>query len=142
MISLAPPFWLFQAVVFVILGLSDPILSLKVLDENISDTIHRLKSEKVSIGERKGFPPEFTAKTYIRPESPLATIEYDLSRQMRVQVYVYDITRSFSEELVDKVHEPGKYREYFDGSDRKSGLYICKILAGTETWIEPLLLIK
>ena len=87
-------------------------------------------------------PRSFSAKTYTRPDNPIVTIEYKLPEKVRVKVYAYNSSGSYSELLINKIHEPGNHREYFDGSERKSGLYICKIVAGKETWIEPMLLIK
>ena len=87
-------------------------------------------------------PTVFSARTYTRPDNPIVTIEYKLAEKVRVKIYAYDSSGRFSVLLINKMHEPGNYREYFDGSDRKSGLYICKIIAGSETWIEPMLLIK
>ena len=108
---------------------------LHVQEDGTTELVEVLKTESP-------LPLSFSAKTYTRPDNPIVTIEYKLSEKMRVKIYAYNSSGSYSELLVNTIHEAGTHREYFDGSDRQSGLYVCKIVVGKETWIEPMLLIK
>ena len=108
---------------------------MRVHEDGTTEVLEVIETENAS-------PQVFSARTYTRTGNPIVTIEYKLPEQTRVKIYAYNTSGNYSELLVNKVHESGTFREYFDGSDRTSGLYICKIVAGKETWIEPMLLIK
>ena len=87
-------------------------------------------------------PPSFSARSYTTPRSPIATIEYKIPVAMRVKVYVYSTDGAYSKLHINKMHEPGIFREYFDGAEHDSGLYMGRIVAGDNEWIEPILLVK
>lgn len=84
----------------------------------------------------------FFARTYQSAQSTKVTIEYNIPETQRVKVEVFDVNNTYSETLVNVRQEPGNYKVYFDGSERKSGLYICKITVNKDVWIEPMLLVK
>jgi|GEM_PF-6530385 len=85
---------------------------------------------------------DFFARTYTSPQSTKVTIEYNLPERQKVKVVVYNSDKSFSKTLVNEWQEEGNYKVYFDGSEKASGLYICKVTADKEVWVEPMLLIK
>ena len=87
-------------------------------------------------------PAEFSARSYKQPSTTIATIEYNIPRRTRVQIKVYDTTQQFEETLLNEIVDPGRYKAYFDGAERRSGLYVYHISAGEELWIEPLMLVK
>ena len=84
----------------------------------------------------------FYARTYTSPQSTKVTIEYDIAAKRTVKVEVYDVNRTFKTTLVHTQQEPGNYKVYFDGADKDSGLYMCKITVNGNVWVEPMLLIK
>ena len=85
---------------------------------------------------------DFFARTYTSPQSTKVTIEYNLPSRQKVKVVVYNTDKSFSRTLVNEWQEEGNYKVYFDGSEKASGLYMCKVTADKEVWVEPMLLIK
>ena len=84
----------------------------------------------------------FFARTYTSPQSSKVTIEYDIAAKQSVKVEVYDVSKTFSRTLVNAQQEPGNYKVYFEGANRDSGLYICRITVNGKAWVEPMLLIK
>ena len=85
---------------------------------------------------------DFFARTYTSPQSTKVTIEYNLPARQKVKVVVYNSDKSFSRTLVNEWQDEGNYKVYFDGSEKASGLYMCKVTADKEVWVEPMLLIK
>ena len=99
-------------------------------------------AQQQTIAEISHVLSDFFARTYTSPQSTKVTIEYNLPARQKVKVVVYNSDKSFSRTLVNEWQEEGSYKVYFDGSERASGLYICKVTADKEVWIEPMLLIK
>lgn len=84
----------------------------------------------------------FYARTYTSSQSTKVTIEYDIAAKRHVKVEVYDVSKTYAKTLVNTRQDPGNYKVYFDGAERDSGLYICKITVNGKVWVEPMLLIK
>ena len=84
----------------------------------------------------------FFARTYTSPQSSKVTIEYDIASKQYVKVDVFEVNKTYSKTLVNAHQEAGNYKVYFEGAERNSGLYICRITVNGNVWVEPMLLVK
>ena len=59
-----------------------------------------------------------------------------------MKLVVYDMLGREVAVLMDGVYAPGRYRVKFDGSSLSSGVYLYKLMAGSETQIRKMVLLK
>jgi len=76
-------------------------------------------------------PDEFSlSQNYPNPFNPSTFISYNLPRDSKVSIKVYDVLGKEVADLVNEEQKAGEYRVNFDGSSLASGVYICQIKAG------------
>ncbi len=71
------------------------------------------------------------SQNYPNPFNPVTTIKYQLPVLSKVNITVYDILGRVSAVLIDSRQAAGYYSVTFDAGDLSSGIYICKIEAGS-----------
>ena len=71
------------------------------------------------------------SQNYPNPFNPVTTIKYQLPVLSLVNITVYDILGRVSAVLIDLRQAAGYYSVTFDAGDLSSGIYICKIEAGS-----------
>ena len=82
------------------------------------------------------------------PFNPATTIFYDVPEgRVRVNVSVFDVTGRLVTTLVDSVERPGRWSVSWAGRDRggqpvSSGVYFCRLKAGTYSETQKMLLLK
>jgi hypothetical protein len=76
------------------------------------------------------------------PFNPSTTIRYRLPAQTHVTLAVYTLLGQLVTTLVQGVNEAGFHEVRFDGSDLGSGVYLCRLQAGTSIETNKLLLIR
>jgi hypothetical protein len=88
-------------------------------------------------------------QNYPNPFNPSTTIKYDLPKQSRVKVVVYDILGREVETLVDEIQKAGSYQAIWDASRFASGVYFYRLetapeggQAGNYSATKKLLLLK
>lgn len=93
--------------------------------------------------------------SYINAESfkiisnPIRTgtyLEFSISKLTPIELSIYDISGSLVKKLLNENKSPGKYKTYWDatgsnGSKLNSGVYFCRLKAGTHTLTKKLILI-
>jgi hypothetical protein len=84
----------------------------------------------------------FIYQNHPNPFNPVTTIEYNLPKNCKVAIKVYDILGKLVEELVNEYKEAGVNNVKFNGSNLTSGIYFYKIEAGTFTDTKKMVLIK
>ncbi len=96
-----------------------------------------------AIGEQN-FAPSTTRlnQNYPNPFNPSTEIRYQLSAVSDVTLKVYDVLGREVATLVNEVEKPGRYDVRFDGSRLGSGVYFCKLTAGSFMDTRKLVLIK
>ncbi len=79
-----------------------------------------------------GAPKTFSlSQNYPNPFNPRTEIRYQVSEVSRVQLVVYDLLGREVATLVNGVKEPGRYEVAFDSSSLASGVYLCRLTAGS-----------
>lgn len=96
---------------------------------------------------RGALSPEADLANYPNPFNPSTTIVYRVREQERVEIAVYSSLGQLVRQLVDDVKDPGVYSVVWDGRNRdgvtvSSGMYFCKVRAGTSIMTRKLLLLK
>ncbi len=98
---------------------------------------------QTAVGEPEGFPKETALlQNYPNPFNPATAISYQLSAGSFVTLEVFDILGSAVVTLVRERQSPGTYTVRFDGSGLSSGVYFCRLYAGSFVGQEKMLLIK
>ncbi len=81
-------------------------------------------------------------QNYPNPFNPSTTISYMLAAKENVSIKVFDILGNEVATLVNENHEPGKYTVDFDASKLSSGIYFCRLIAGSKVKTMKMQLIK
>ncbi len=79
---------------------------------------------------------------YPNPFNPNTTISFDLAREMDVSVTAYDILGNEVTTLVSGRMPAGTHDIAFDGAGLPSGIYFCRLEAGTFSQTQKLMLLK
>jgi len=84
----------------------------------------------------KLYPP------YPNPFNPVSTIRFDIPKQSRVTIEIFDILGREVSTLLNEQKEPGFYDISFDGTNYSSGVYIYRIEAGQFVDYKKMVLVK
>jgi hypothetical protein len=79
---------------------------------------------------------------YPNPFNPISTIKYDLPKESKVIIRMYDLLGREIKTLVNEVKQAGYHEAMFDGTNYASGLYIYRIEAGSFTDVKKMVLVK
>ena len=95
-------------------------------------------------------PKEFSlSQNYPNPFNPVTSIKYTIGGTggsglgtIKTRLVVYDLLGRAVATLVNERKSSGDYQVTFDGSDLSSGIYICRITAGSYVHSMKMLLVK
>jgi len=88
-------------------------------------------------------PPFFyLEQNYPNPFNPKTDLRFGVGGLSRITLKVYDILGKEVDILVNEVKEPGWYTVRWDASNKPSGVYYCRLSAGSYTETKKLLLIR
>jgi hypothetical protein len=93
-------------------------------------------------------PVNFLAGNYPNPFNPVTTIRYGVERRSHVSLRIYDVAGRLVRVLVDEVQEPGlEYEARWQGRNDRgrpvaSGIYFCRLMAGSFTETRKLVLLR
>ena len=82
------------------------------------------------------------SQNYPNPFNPSTQISYDLPKQARVKLIIYDLLGKEVTKLVDETKEAGRYTVTFNAAKYASGLYFYKVTADNYSSIKKMILIK
>jgi aminopeptidase N len=88
----------------------------------------------------QNYPNPFNAGTMITYSIPV--IDGQKGAAIPVKIAVYDVLGREVEVLVDALQVPGTYRKQFTGAGRASGAYFLRCVAGGNTAVKSMLLIR
>ena len=114
---------------------------------DLDGTINRSNPIEVLLGARFTLPTEFASAVYPNPFNPRTTISYDLPSDADVSIVIYDAIGQEIRQLVSRHYTAGRYSVQWDAKDFMgrsvgSGVYMAKIVAGPNTSIQKMLLLK
>jgi hypothetical protein len=97
----------------------------------------------VSAGGSSGAPLRFyLAQNYPNPFNPSTTITFTIPMATYARLCVYDLLGREVATLVDGIVDAGTHRVRFDGTRLASGLYIYRLIAGSEVSTLKCILLK
>jgi hypothetical protein len=73
-------------------------------------------------------PTENFLGNYPNPFNPITTIRYELPKNIKVNISVYDILGRKVKELVNEEKEAGRYEIQFNAGNLSSGCYFYRII--------------
>jgi phosphatidylserine/phosphatidylglycerophosphate/cardiolipin synthase-like enzyme len=79
---------------------------------------------------------------YPNPFNPRTTVGFELPARIRVELRVIDLLGRSVATLAEGEYGPGEYRVQWDGSSCASGVYYCRLRAGTTLSVLPMILMK
>jgi gluconolactonase len=79
------------------------------------------------------YPNPFNPKTVVSCQSPVAS---------KIRIVVYDMLGREVRVLMDEQKEPGSYQVTWDAGDCASGVYVCKMTAGSHMESNKMLLLR
>ena len=81
-------------------------------------------------------------QNYPNPFNPTTGINFHLPENSPVNISVYDINSKLVEELVNRNLSAGNHTVEWNAVNYPSGIYFCKITAGSFTDVKKMVLIK
>ncbi len=94
-------------------------------------------------GEKEQTPMGFTLfQNYPNPFNPVTLIDYSVSKTGFITIKIFDILGRYITTLVNGERNPGKYAIKFNASQLTSGIYFCKMQAGSFEQTKKLILMK
>jgi len=91
----------------------------------------------------KVIPEEISfSSAYPNPFNPVTMVSMSIPVEMEVHVTIHDMLGKEIVELANGVYSTGNYELDWDASYHASGIYIVKMIAGGQTNIQKLMLIK
>jgi YD repeat-containing protein len=101
----------------------------------------------VAVEEDTGLPARFALHAnYPNPFNPATRIRYELPRQARVRLTVYDVLGRRLAVLVDAEQAAGRYEVAWNGRGERalaaSGVYVYRLEAGDFVQTRPMVLVK
>ena len=93
--------------------------------------------------DRRKLPTQFTLEqNYPNPFNPRTVVSSQLPVASNVKLVIYDVLGREVAVLVNERRAAGSYQDNFDGSGLASGLYICRLTAGSFVQSRAMLLLK
>jgi len=87
-------------------------------------------------------PKEFSFQNYPNPFNPSTQIHFALPRASNVRIRVYSAMGQLVTTLVDSRFDAGYHSVVFDGTNLSSGVYFCRIEAGSFVQSKKMVLLK
>lgn len=81
-------------------------------------------------------------QNYPNPFNPSTTIKYSVQKESFVSIKVYDISGKEITTLVNKEKPAGNYKVEFNAANLPSGVYICRLQAGSFLETRKMILLK
>ncbi|CUT03947.1 T9SS type A sorting domain-containing protein, partial [Candidatus Kryptobacter tengchongensis] len=99
--------------------------------------------KKVYVLKFDDMPKEFRLyQNYPNPFNPSTFIKFDLPREAKVKLSVYDVMGRLVRVLVDEQMQAGRYRVEFRGDGLASGVYFYRLEAGGFVSVKKMVLVK
>ncbi len=92
---------------------------------------------------KSDMPEDFVlSQNYPNPFNPTTTIQYQIPEGSNVKVVVYDALGKQVAVLVNEFQGAGSYKTNFNASNLASGIYFCRMEAGSFVKVNKMLLLK
>jgi hypothetical protein len=107
------------------------------------DRMFYLKGGTSVMSSQEPLPKAYALEqNYPNPFNACTCISYTIPHQENVRLEIFGIQGRLVRTLLSGVHDPGNYHIAFDASELPSGLYFCRLLAGSFTDVKRMLLLR
>lgn len=91
-----------------------------------------------------GVPDNFSlSQNYPNPFNPTTKISFDLSKESKIQLSVFDISGRLVQTIINnETYNAGSYSVQFNGSSLSSGVYFYRLTSGEFTQTKKMMLVK
>jgi Secretion system C-terminal sorting domain len=79
---------------------------------------------------------------YPNPYNPVTTIEFDLPKQGRAKIDIYNVRGQLIQTILEDYFKAGHYEIIFNANALSSGIYIYKLTASDYVSVEKMTLLK
>lgn len=119
------------------------LASVEALFERINSDQSQNFNKNNKVSSLLNIPTEYGLyQNYPNPFNPMTTIRYDLPKDSRVSLVVYNIAGQEIKTLVSKEQQAGRYEVQFNATSMASGVYIYRLQAGEFVKVHKMSLIK
>ncbi len=95
------------------------------------------------IADKSSIPVSFALQqNYPNPFNPSTTISYTVAEKSNVRLEVFDASGRLVTTLTNAEHQPGSYQLDWNAATHSSGVYLCRMTAGSYSSVRKMLLIK
>lgn len=84
----------------------------------------------------------YELSAYPNPFNPVTTIEFSIPSAGQVEIKIYDALGKEVKTLVNEERKAGNYKVQFNAASLPSGVYLCRLSAGTYTSTKKVILLK
>lgn len=85
---------------------------------------------------------DFKLNIYPNPNSEIATINYNLEKDSKVLIQIFDTEGKFIEEIINKLQNPGIYDLSFNAGKYVSGTYFVYLFIDNQKFVYPLKIVR
>jgi len=79
---------------------------------------------------------------YPNPFNPTTTLNYTVPSDMNVTLAIYDMRGRLVDELVNDVHQRGIHQVVWNADQYASGVYMVKLITGSDMQVQKIMLLK
>jgi hypothetical protein len=98
---------------------------------SVVNLVDRILPTEVSLGN-----------AYPNPFNPTTMLSYDVPADITVSLGIYDMRGRLVDELVNDMHEQGRYNVTWNADEHASGFYMVKLVAGSTMQTQKIMLVK
>jgi hypothetical protein len=96
-----------------------------------------------SVGQESALPNTIMLyQNYPNPFNGISNVGFSISKRGRVALQIYDVLGKEVATLLNETKEPGHYEVMWDSRGLTSGLYVCKLTAGSVVQTRKMMLLK
>jgi hypothetical protein len=114
--------------------------------ETLSFTVHAEGSDEQWVKQIRivvDAPRQYAlSQNYPNPFNPTTEISFQIPEAVQTSLKIYDVLGRDVATLVDDVKQPGEYTVQWDALNVPSGLYFCRLRAGSFSETKKMLLVK
>ncbi len=127
--------------------IGDVLLTVKVTDESsgsdegvINVTVN---PDVTGMELLDGIPEDYVLfQNYPNPFNPITTIKFDIPKEGKHIIKVYNVIGEVAGVLADKEFAAGRYQVTFDASNLPSGIYFYQLIGNEKNFVKKMLLLK
>lgn len=105
--------------------------------------VYKFKTVVTDVDDESILPKEYKLyQNYPNPFNPITKIEFDIPKQSKVLLKVYNLLGQEIAELINKNYSPGKYSIEFNAENLPSGIYFYKLISGSNIFTKKMVLLR